>query len=280
MTTRGAGTNRAAMLRVSIPGNWRARSRADMLRWASIGALMAIWIGLVSWVLPVGASSGPTIPTEGSTAAMLRELGGLPIAPSHLSQAVLDEAWAKAERTRAEIDAARGLVRHEGGEEAYPYLIAGFSTRLRLGEDGRNHNIQVAARRLDGLVVPPGAVISFNEIVGIRTVDAGFAPALVLFEGQGVMGIGGGICQVSTTLFNTALLAGFPCTNGTSIVGRFHILNWVGMPRSPMRGLIWSCKTPVGKNCCCGPGPMIGVFRSPSTGSMLPRRNTRWKHGR
>ena len=58
-------------------------------------------------------------------------------------------------------------------------------------------------------MIPAGAIISFNEIVGPRTVEAGFAPALVLFEGRGVMGIGGGICQVSTTLFNTALLAGF-----------------------------------------------------------------------
>lgn len=89
-----------------------------------------------------------------------------------------------------------------------PALLASFTTRYDPAEDGRASNIATAARELDGVVLPPGGVFSFNEAVGPRVSERGYREAPVLVEGQFVEGVGGGVCQLSTTFYNAALLAG------------------------------------------------------------------------
>lgn len=72
---------------------------------------------------------------------------------------------------------------------------------------GRTTNIKKACEYIDGTVLSPGETFSFNEIVGRRTPERGFKVATV-YSGQSVVeGYGGGVCQVSTTIFNAALLA-------------------------------------------------------------------------
>ncbi len=85
--------------------------------------------------------------------------------------------------------------------------VASFTTRFA-GDPDRAHNIALAASRLRGVLLPTGSVLSFNALVGPRTQAAGFRQAPVLVEDELVPGDGGGVCQVSTTLFNAALLAG------------------------------------------------------------------------
>ena len=84
--------------------------------------------------------------------------------------------------------------------------VARYTTRF-VDIPNRNHNIALAAGRLRGVLILPGEVFSFNRVVGPRTPRLGYLPAPVLLNHVLVPGDGGGVCQVSSTLFNVALLA-------------------------------------------------------------------------
>jgi vancomycin resistance protein YoaR len=86
--------------------------------------------------------------------------------------------------------------------------IAGFATSLHGRSAGQRHNAALAVRAINGKVIASGAVFSFNKTVGSWTVDRGYVKAPVSFDGELVPAFGGGVCQTSTTLYNTALLAG------------------------------------------------------------------------
>lgn len=86
-------------------------------------------------------------------------------------------------------------------------VLGEFSTRFSAGNRSRSANIKLAASKLDGVIVLPGETISFNGTVGRRTRAAGFKEAGVYLNGRHDTGIGGGICQVSTTLYNAALFS-------------------------------------------------------------------------
>ncbi|WP_338739757.1 VanW family protein [Actinomadura luteofluorescens] len=93
------------------------------------------------------------------------------------------------------------------GELPPERLMSTFTTRFAPGEP-RVHNIELAARTLDGRVVEPGATFSFNDAVGPRTRDRGYVPAPAIMGSRLADDVGGGICQVSTTLYNAVFLAG------------------------------------------------------------------------
>ncbi len=86
-------------------------------------------------------------------------------------------------------------------------LIAQYSTRFDAGQAGRTYNIKVAAAALDGLLIAPGDEFSFNRVVGPRSSEAGYKSANVIINNELVPGLGGGVCQVSSTLYNAVLLA-------------------------------------------------------------------------
>jgi vancomycin resistance protein YoaR len=75
---------------------------------------------------------------------------------------------------------------------------------------GRVHNIVLAASKLHGVLIPPGATLSFNETVGDISAATGYQSAYIIKDGRTILGDGGGVCQVSTTLFRAALAAGLP----------------------------------------------------------------------
>jgi len=74
----------------------------------------------------------------------------------------------------------------------------------------RVQNIQVAASRFHGLLVPPNSTFSMADAMGDVSLNTGYTEALIIFNGQTIEGVGGGVCQVSTTLFRTAFFSGFP----------------------------------------------------------------------
>jgi len=74
----------------------------------------------------------------------------------------------------------------------------------------RVHNLTLAASKFNGVLIPKGKVLSFNDAVGDISSLTGYQPAYVIKEGKTVLGDGGGVCQVSTTLFRAALNAGLP----------------------------------------------------------------------
>lgn len=93
------------------------------------------------------------------------------------------------------------------GEEAFPDLLATFSTRFDGSNYNRNTNIKLAAKKVNGTVILPGEKFSFNTIVGSRTIEAGFKEGTAYVGGKVVPDVGGGVCQVSSIIYNTALLA-------------------------------------------------------------------------
>ena len=96
--------------------------------------------------------------------------------------------------------------------ESFTFRRAEFKTRYGNSPDGRKRNIELAAKKINGTVLGEGEAFSFNGTVGERTVERGFSEAKVIFEGKFTDGIGGGVCQVSGTLYNCALLAGLSVT--------------------------------------------------------------------
>ena len=89
-------------------------------------------------------------------------------------------------------------------------LVASHTSYFYGSSGSRIQNIQVAASRFHGVLVPPGATFSMAEVLGSISLDDGYAEALIIFGGRTIKGVGGGVCQVSTTLFRTAFFGGFP----------------------------------------------------------------------
>ncbi len=74
----------------------------------------------------------------------------------------------------------------------------------------RIQNIKTASSRFHGVLVPPGAVFSMGDTMGDVSLDTGYAEALIIYGNRTIEGVGGGVCQVSTTLFRTAFFGGYP----------------------------------------------------------------------
>lgn len=115
------------------------------------------------------------------------------------------------QRTSAPVD-ARAISAQGNRQREEARVVGSYVTRYRMrGDEGpRAINVRVAAEALDGAVIAPGATLSFNERVGPRTEGRGYRVAHVIYDGEMVDGIGGGVCQVASTLHAAAFLAGLP----------------------------------------------------------------------
>ena len=100
-----------------------------------------------------------------------------------------------------------GLKSKKTGADAWEKISA-YTTYFNENEGGRCENIAIASSLIDGIIVQAYGEFSFNQTVGRRTADAGFKQAKIIQNGEYVMGVGGGVCQVSTTLYNAALKSG------------------------------------------------------------------------
>ena len=86
--------------------------------------------------------------------------------------------------------------------------LSSYTTYFNENDGGRCENIRLSARRLNGIALQPYGEFSFNGAVGPRTKESGYKEAKVISGGEFVVGVGGGVCQVSTTLYNAAILSG------------------------------------------------------------------------
>ena len=98
------------------------------------------------------------------------------------------------------------------GTKAFPDQLATFTTRYDVSDVDRTTNLVLAIKKINGTVLRSGEEFSYNKVVGARTVAAGYKNAKIYSAGQVVDGLGGGICQVSSTLYNAALLANLEIT--------------------------------------------------------------------
>jgi len=138
----------------------------------------------------------------------------------------LDTALATIRQAASELASALGAARDSYDLEIAPLdveptvtsslverldhhtLVAEYKSYFGSG-GGRGKNIELGASRLDGIVLPPGEIVSFNEVVGARSKANGFQAAPEIYKGEMVRGIGGGTCQVASTFYAAAFLAGF-----------------------------------------------------------------------
>jgi len=94
-------------------------------------------------------------------------------------------------------------------------LVSGYTT-IFSGDPGRIHNVELVAHLIDHALIAPGATFSFNQTTGDRNAAKGFVEAPVIINGEVKTGLGGGVCQVSTTTFNAAFEAGLDITARTN----------------------------------------------------------------
>lgn len=102
------------------------------------------------------------------------------------------------------------------GNEAFPDLLSQFSTSFTSSGYNRSNNIILSSAKLNGLVLMPGEEFSYNQAVGQRTRAAGFREAGAYSNGKVVQEVGGGICQVSSTLYNAVLYANLEIVERTN----------------------------------------------------------------
>ena len=102
------------------------------------------------------------------------------------------------------------------GNEAFPDLLSQFSTSFTSSGYNRSNNIILSSAKLNGLVLMPGEEFSYNQAVGQRTKAAGFRKAGAYSNGKVVQEVGGGICQVSSTLYNAVLYANLEIVERTN----------------------------------------------------------------
>lgn len=98
------------------------------------------------------------------------------------------------------------------GTEAFPDLLSNFSTKYSASNKNRTTNLILAANKINGTVLMPGETFSYNKTVGARTIAAGYKEAPIYVSGRVEDGLGGGICQITTTLYNAVLYANLEVT--------------------------------------------------------------------
>jgi vancomycin resistance protein YoaR len=97
-----------------------------------------------------------------------------------------------------------------GSELGITELVSAETSYFYGSSAERIHNIQAASERFKGLLIAPGETFSMGDAMGDVSLDNGFAEALIIYGGRTIKGVGGGVCQVSTTLFRTVFFGGYP----------------------------------------------------------------------
>ena len=106
-------------------------------------------------------------------------------------------------------------------------LVATGTTYFKGSSSTRVYNIEVAAEKLVGVVVPPGGVFSFNSAIEAVSGANGFEDSAIIWGDRTAVGVGGGVCQVSTTVFRAALEGGFPFLERHN---HGYVVSWYGDP--------------------------------------------------
>ena len=144
-------------------------------------------------------------------------LPGLRLDVDAAKKAILAAALSTEDRTARLVveEAAPERTTREARVMGITGLVGGYTTTYG-GDENRVHNVRLVAELVDGALIPPGSEFSFNKTTGERSPERGFREAPVIINGELQSGIGGGVCQVSTTVFNAAFEAGLSITARTN----------------------------------------------------------------
>ena len=116
----------------------------------------------------------------------------------------LNQTW---ELSLSLVDKSPNITREDLQSQKINELLATYTTRFQVSNVNRTYNVKVAAEAINHQVIKPGETFSFNKVVGPRSQEAGYREALIIQQNEFVPGLGGGVCQVSSTLYNAVLLA-------------------------------------------------------------------------
>jgi vancomycin resistance protein YoaR len=160
-----------------------------------------------------------TFAVDGPNVRIVPDRPGLRLDPVRAARALLDAALERRPARRvarlpvtvapARLTAARARAMGING------LVSSYTTDYG-GVPNRIHNVQLVAQLIDKTLIAPGSEFSFNKTTGDRTAAKGFLVAPVIVNGELTTGLGGGVCQVSTTVFNAAFDAGVKITARTN----------------------------------------------------------------
>jgi vancomycin resistance protein YoaR len=174
----------------------------------------------------------------GSTVRILPGVAGLEVVPAKAAAAVLDGGTGGTDRTVVLPTKATQpeLTTEEAKALGVKEVMSTFTTTFNSGDVPRVHNISLIAAAVHGSLVRPGQVFSMNATTGQRTAAKGYRTAHVIQNGEIVDGLGGGVCQAGTTMFNAAFFAGLPVVERRNHslhishypMGRDATLNWPG----------------------------------------------------
>jgi len=109
-------------------------------------------------------------------------------------------------------------------------LIGRGSSNFSGSAEGRIHNILLATQKVNGTLIAPGEIFSFDKTVGEVSQKTGYTTAYIISKGQTILGEGGGVCQVSTTAFRAAVYSGLPIIDRTAHAYRVHYYEQAGYP--------------------------------------------------
>ncbi len=154
---------------------------------------------------------------SGSSVAIRPSLPGLGLDVAAARKAILAAALSPTDRTARLIvqQTAPERTTREARAMGITGLVGGYTTTYG-GDPNRLHNVRLVAQLVDGALIAPGAEFSFNKTTGERSPERGFREAPVIINGELQNGIGGGVCQVSTTVFNAAFESGLSITSRTN----------------------------------------------------------------
>lgn len=161
--------------------------------------ILALVLALVFMVLAVTACTKRDDPagelTESETVTQTKEVT-LP-----------DATTTTIPTTRVIYPVLQKDVPGDGNPESYQYLITEYGTTFDVTNQKRTSNLEISSAAISNLILQPGETFSFNQVVGKRTVVRGYQEASVIVNDEFDSGLGGGVCQVASTLFNAVLLA-------------------------------------------------------------------------
>jgi vancomycin resistance protein YoaR len=195
MLTFGSGDGRGIVLGGRVADAYFAHLQTLVAR-PAYGARFAASGSSVD-LLP--AQSGRALDVPRSAAAVLTAAEQ---ANDRVARLVVDTIHVGTTTAAAQAMGITGLV------GSYETVYGGVANRI--------HNVQLVSHLINGKLIAPGATFSFNRATGARTAAKGFLVAPVIINGELSTGLGGGVCQVSTTVFNAAFVAGLPITDRTN----------------------------------------------------------------
>jgi vancomycin resistance protein YoaR len=224
---------RQARLALSAPVRLRLGETGWLLRPARLASLLELpsggdtrlrlgGAGAERWLLRFGArierpARDAAFSAHGDTVSLVPAQTGLELDPIRTADAILAAALRRTNRVaQVAVRETQPKVTTAAARRMGISGVVGRYTTDYTGIPNRIHNVQLVAHLVDDKLIAPGTVFSFNRTTGARTAAKGFREAPVIINGEVTTGLGGGVCQVSTTVFNAAFEAGLPIVARTN----------------------------------------------------------------